>query len=139
MIETICPNCGNRKSFEDSHVGKTFKCPSCTNPVTIQNVGSQLNTEPVSQTNSFADEITRAEEQKKYQEEEDRKKAAIEANNKKIKKYLIYSILAGIYSIGCLSSYSDHHGSTSLILFILSACVAIYFYNKRKKMKNGEA
>jgi transcription initiation factor IIE alpha subunit len=61
MVETICPNCGNRKSFEDSYVGKTFKCPSCSNPVTIQNLGSQLNTEPVSQNNSFADEIARAE------------------------------------------------------------------------------
>lgn len=84
MVETICPNCGNRKSFEDSHVGKTFKCPSCSNPVTIQNVGSQLNAEPVSQTNSFADEIARAEAEKR----DKMKKLAKKQQSKQMKRRL---------------------------------------------------
>lgn len=133
MVETICPNCGNRKSFEDSHVGKTFKCPSCSNPVTIQNVGSQLNAEPDSQTNSFADEITRAEAEKKRQDEQARKKAAIEANEKKIKNYLYYGIAAVFCGIAWIQS-KEYLG-----LGVVSVGVGVWLFIKRNKMKNGEA
>lgn len=61
MIETVCSNCGNKKTFEDSFEGKTFKCPSCSNPVKVQNLGSLLNIEPVAQTSSFEEEIALAE------------------------------------------------------------------------------
>ena len=64
MIETICQSCGNLKSFEESYIGKTFKCPSCSNPVIIQNVGFHINKEPVSKNNSFAAEIEKAEQMK---------------------------------------------------------------------------
>ena len=93
MVETICPNCGNRKSFEDFYIGKRFKCPSCSNPVTIQNVGSQLNAEPISQTNSFADEIAQAEAEKKRQVEEARKEARKEANKGKFNTYFFFASL----------------------------------------------
>lgn len=101
MVETICPGCGNRKAFQDSHVGKTFKCPNCNNPVTIQNVGSQLNTEPISQTNSFATEIALAEADKKRQEEEDIKKAI--SNQTKSKKNAVISlvIVVPFFSLLC--------------------------------------
>jgi hypothetical protein len=133
MVETICPNCGNKKSFEDSYVGKTFKCPSCSNPVTIQNLGSQLNTEPVSQNNSFADEIARAEAEKKRQDEEARKKEAIEANEKKIKNYLYYGIAAVFCGIAWIQS-GEYLG-----LGVVSVGVGIWLFIKRNKMKNGEA
>jgi uncharacterized Zn finger protein (UPF0148 family) len=132
MIETICPNCGNRKSFEDSHVGKTFKCPSCSNPVTIQNVGSQLNAEPVSQTNSFADEIARAEAEKKRQDKEAREKAAIEANEKKIQNYLYYGIAAVISGIASIQS-------EYLVVGVVLVGVGVWLFIKRNKMKKGEA
>jgi uncharacterized Zn finger protein (UPF0148 family) len=125
MIETICPNCGNRKSFEDSHVGKTFKCPSCSNPVTIQNVGSQLNAEPVSQTNSFADEIARAEAEKKRQDEEAREK-------KKMQNYLYYGIAAVISGIGSIQS-------EYLVVGVVLVGVGVWLFIKRNKMKKGEA
>lgn len=42
MIETICENCGNNKSFDDTHRGKKFKCPICQNPVLVMSLGEQL-------------------------------------------------------------------------------------------------
>ena len=76
MVETICPHCGNRKSFEDSHVGKTFRCPSCTNPVKIEYLGEQLSIEPTSLSSSLTDEIKRAEKEKKEAEHEKKAKEA---------------------------------------------------------------
>ena len=99
MIETICQSCGNIKSFEESYIGKTFKCPSCSNPVIIQNVGSQLNTEPVSQTNSFADEIARAEAEK-TRDQENQLKAAQEKvlkDKKNARIILPISVIAMIF------------------------------------------
>ena len=68
MIETICQSCGNKKTFEDSFIGRTFKCPICTNPVKVQNVGFELKTNVTSETDSFAAEIAKAEVEKKKQE-----------------------------------------------------------------------
>jgi hypothetical protein len=65
MIETICQNCGNQKSFEDSDIGRTFKCPNCSQPVKIQNLSAELSTEPLSKTNTFEEEISRAENTQK--------------------------------------------------------------------------
>jgi hypothetical protein len=42
MIETICSNCSNKKSFDDSFNGRTFKCPKCSKPVKIE---QKINTE----------------------------------------------------------------------------------------------
>jgi hypothetical protein len=133
MVEAICPNCGNRKSFEDSYVGRIFKCPICSNPVTIQNLGSQLNTEPAAKTNSFADEISRAEAEKKKQDEETRKKVAIEANEKNIKNYLYYGIAALLCGIAWILS-KEYLG-----LGVVSVGVGLWLLVKRNKMKNGEA
>jgi hypothetical protein len=64
MIETICQNCGNQKLFEESFIGRTFKCPNCSQPVKIQNLSTELSTEPLSKTNTLEDEISRAEKEK---------------------------------------------------------------------------
>lgn len=38
MIETICPNCGNKRAFGEAFAGRTFRCPICKQPVTIPNL-----------------------------------------------------------------------------------------------------
>lgn len=48
MIESICSNCGNRKTFDDDKLGKKYKCPSCSNTVVI---------EKINVTSSMQDEI----------------------------------------------------------------------------------
>ena len=116
MVETICQSCGNRKSFEDSHIGKSFKCPSCSNPVTIQNVGSQLFTEPISKTTSFSEEIARAEEKKKKQDEEALKKSFFKANEKKLKYYWIFAIISG--SLGFILLGSDSYPLGLSLVFV---------------------
>lgn len=131
MIETICPNCGNKKSFDESHAGKTFKCPSCSHPVTIQNLGSQLDTQPKSQTNSFADEIARAEVEKKQKEEEDARKAKIEENEKTIKNLLYTAIVAVFLGVLWLSD-------GSITLGIISMIVGVLCFYTRSLMLKGE-
>ena len=69
MIETICPNCGNKKSFDDSYAGRTFRCPNCKEPVTIQSVADMVKTETDSHEISFEEQIKKAEEEKKRKEE----------------------------------------------------------------------
>ncbi len=143
MVETICPSCGNRKSFEDSYVGKTFKCPNCNNPVTIQNVGSQLNTEPLSQTNSFADEIARAEAEKKRQDEEATKKQLsdraefIAKGKRRAKITLVICVPLFLYYLQLMSMTSERadkyihlHPFLDLILFIISGVLIITSFIK---------
>ncbi len=36
MVETVCNNCGNTKSFNEDKLGKKFKCPACGNIVLIE-------------------------------------------------------------------------------------------------------
>ncbi len=36
MIKATCKICGYEKNIDDKHVGKTFKCPSCTTPVKVE-------------------------------------------------------------------------------------------------------
>jgi hypothetical protein len=69
MIETICSNCGNRKSFDEAHEGKTFKCPSCEEPVKIESIGTLIDVEPASKTNNYAQALENAELLKKFNTE----------------------------------------------------------------------
>jgi len=64
MIETICQNCGNQKPIEDSDIGRTFKCPNCSQPVKVESIISEFSTEPLSKTSTFEEEISRAEKEK---------------------------------------------------------------------------
>jgi len=41
MIESVCPNCGEKKIFEDDKMGKKYKCPVCSNAVTIEKIDVQ--------------------------------------------------------------------------------------------------
>ena len=138
MVETICQSCGNRKSFEDSHIGKSFKCPSCSNPVTIQNVGSQLFTEPISKTNSFAEEIARAEEKKKKQDEEARRKNLIKANGKKIKNYLVFAVIIGTPGIILLLRFFLRQIPEDLILGLSFFGLGVFLMIRRGKLQRGD-
>jgi hypothetical protein len=64
MIETICQNCGNQKPIEDSNIGRTFKCPNCSQPVKVESIISEFSNEPLSKTSTFEEEISRAEKEK---------------------------------------------------------------------------
>ena len=128
MIETICQSCGNIKSFEESYIGKTFKCPSCSNPVIIQNVGSQLNTEPVSQTNSFADEIARAEAEK-TRDQENQLKAAQEKvlkDKKNARIILPISVIAMIFMFW-QGSLPSNKCLFNMFFWIVFTILTIYF------------
>lgn len=48
MIETICKDCGNKKSFDDDKLGKKFKCPNCGNVVPIGKIkNEEISTKPI--------------------------------------------------------------------------------------------
>jgi len=36
MIQSICSVCGNKKTFEDIHFGRLFKCPKCKSPIKVE-------------------------------------------------------------------------------------------------------
>jgi hypothetical protein len=53
MIQSICSVCGNKKTFEDIHLGRLFKCPKCKSPVKVE----QANFEDVSLKSTLNDTI----------------------------------------------------------------------------------
>ncbi|MBK9718831.1 MAG: LPXTG cell wall anchor domain-containing protein [Saprospiraceae bacterium] len=134
MIETICNNCGNKKSFEDSFMGRTFKCPNCSNPVKIEHLSNQIVTEPTSVTNSLADEIARAEKEKKIKNEAELWQAILQANKKKSKNFILYGIILAIYGVSCFGTYSESHEMSYIFMGLGSIGGAIYFFRKRHKL-----
>ncbi len=38
MIESICPNCGTKKVFDDDKAGKKYKCTNCETTVLIEKI-----------------------------------------------------------------------------------------------------
>ena len=64
MIETICENCGNLKVFEDSYVGRKFKCPVCGEVVEIK----PLKTAELAEKNKVSDASTNVIINKRKQE-----------------------------------------------------------------------
>ena len=45
MIESICPNCGSKKVFDDDKVGKKYKCTTCENTVLIEKIDVAASTQ----------------------------------------------------------------------------------------------
>ena len=43
MIKTICNACGNERSFQDSYLGRKFKCPACGNIILIDHPEEDFN------------------------------------------------------------------------------------------------
>ncbi len=42
MIETICPKCGNAKTFSEDKTGRKFKCPSCGEVILVEGIASAV-------------------------------------------------------------------------------------------------
>lgn len=93
MIETICPHCGNKKIFEDSFAGRTFRCPNCKEPVTIQSVADAVAAESDSHEISFDTQLKKAEYEKKLT---DLKNAYYAASENRRDKIIRSWILIGI-------------------------------------------
>ena len=91
MIETICQNCGNQKPIEDSNIGRTFKCPNCSQPVKVESIISEFSNEPLSKTSTFEEEISRAEKEKEKEKEELLILEKSKSNSK------IFLVLGGIF------------------------------------------
>lgn len=121
MIETICPNCGNIKSFDEIHKGRKFKCLNCGEPVTITNIGSQLITEPDQNKNFFANAILLKEERAKNESE----------NRIKRIKSIIY-LCVGIFFL--VMSFSALM-SIELVWCVIFLIPGIWLLRKRKKIK----
>lgn len=63
MIQSICPNCGNKKMFSDDKSGKKYKCPNCSEVVTIESIGTAIvNEHQANVTDTYAASIEQAEE-----------------------------------------------------------------------------
>jgi DNA-directed RNA polymerase subunit RPC12/RpoP len=104
MVETVCSVCGNKKSFENSNIGRTFKCPNCSNAVKIESVGSQLNEGTQVNLDSFTDEIRKAEAQKEAEklailEKQEKERILKEEENKQktMIRLLIFFYPIGLY------------------------------------------
>jgi uncharacterized Zn finger protein (UPF0148 family) len=140
MIETICQSCGNKKTFEDSFIGRTFKCPICTNPVKVQNVGFELKTNVTSETDSFAAEIAKAEVEKKKQEKLAQKELEIMELEKNIKKYGWYAIIGLIYGFSSIIGAFDDEKFSSFtekaFIFILGLISLRFGFRSLKKNRD---
>jgi hypothetical protein len=151
MIETICQSCGNKKTFEDSFIGRTFKCPICTNPVKVQNVGFELKTNVTSETDSFAAEIAKAEVEKKKQEklaQVEKKKQEklaqkeleIKELEKNIKKYGWYAIIGFICGFSwIIGAFDDEEFSSfteKAFIFILGLISLRFGFRSLKKNRD---
>lgn len=49
MLKFPCDNCGQKISISEKHAGKTGTCPKCKNPVTIPQIDTQVELQPVFQ------------------------------------------------------------------------------------------
>ena len=135
MIETICPNCGNKKTFDDSYAGRTFRCPNCKEPVTIQSVVEMVKDETDSHEISFEAQIKKAEEEKKRKEKQQAYKAELKKlNDSYSSAKIILWCLAGFAVLCVISLFND--GFYDGILFWLVVCATgiVYLQIKRKKL-----
>jgi hypothetical protein len=147
MIETVCSVCGNKKSFEDSNIGRTFKCPNCSNPVKIESVGSQLNEGTQVNLDSFTEEIRKAEAQKEAEklailEKQEKERILKEEENKQ--KTMI-RLLIFFYPIGLYIMWKKRYwtqtirwivtgiGVLPFVLYLTGAIVPILIKNKNNQ------
>jgi DNA-directed RNA polymerase subunit RPC12/RpoP len=133
MIETICTTCGNKKNFDDSNAGRTFKCPNCGALVKIEPIGVQVTVESNANPISFSQEMQRAEEEKERQKKITANSEAIQSLSGWAK---ISFVLAFIFVFAMIMSkdYSLYIISLTVGLFSLGK----YLLIKRDKLKNGD-
>jgi uncharacterized Zn finger protein (UPF0148 family) len=127
MIETICPHCGNKKSFEDSYAGRTFRCPICKEPVTIQNLVEMVQQDEESHVISFDDQLKKAEEEKYRKDIEsqiEQLQAYIEVEKNKIKNRTIYLVICTGLTLACITAPFDVI-MTAIGCFLLPAIVIL--------------
>jgi len=147
MVETVCSVCGNKKSFENSNIGRTFKCPNCSNAVKIESVGSQLNEGTQVNLDSFTDEIRKAEAQKEAEklailEKQEKERILKEEENKQ--KTMI-RLLIFFYPIGLYIMWKKRYwtqtirwivtgiGILPFVLYLTGAIVPILIKNKNNQ------
>lgn len=78
MIETICSNCGNKRVFEDSYLGRKFKCPTCGNIVEIKRLEAETALETDEVSNSSVEDAV----MQRRQELEEAKQKLADKNRK---------------------------------------------------------
>ena len=129
MIKASCKICGFEKEFEDKFAGKTFKCPSCTTPVKIEQ--NELFEQP------------KKEIEQTFKNDNTSTNNKIEANfiNNKFYKFLgIFGFI--IFSLLIYNSYNQRSKDNSLIT-VIDTVVETNIVNpkdywKSKKVENPE-
>lgn len=141
MIETICPHCGNKRTFEDSFAGRTFRCPNCKEPVTIQSVAEMVKAETDSHEISFETQIKKAEEEKKKKEERQIYEAQLKRLNDSysvVKRviwwFVAYFAVVIIADIEILRGNGGEFTVANVIIFIVLP-VVIFVLVQRKRRK----
>lgn len=138
MIQTICENCGNAKSFEDQYKGKKFKCPSCQKPVLIQPFGDQLLSDE--STSPESSEVNLTEEERKVRKEKAKyakeKREAIIRADEQIKLGIIFYIGTGALFIVSFVLEFKETKMSAFILGIFSLAAGYYFSRKGKQIRD---
>lgn len=131
MIESVCKNCGNKKSFTEDKIGRKYKCPECSETVTIESIGGNINIEAqesINVTDSYEKSIDEAEKRKSDQEA--------------VKEKWGMGCGAIFFLLGALSTFKECLNGVgnakevfwfSTVIFIL--IVVSYFFGKNKNKK----
>ena len=131
MIETICPHCGNRKSFDDAYAGRTFRCPNCKEPVTIQNIEETVQTNDESHKISFDEEFKKAEQAKIRKEKErqfNQLKRSLLGYKMAFVFISLYFLIGGIWAIADEPSQLGAGIAGLLILLGIAAFISLLLY-----------
>lgn len=132
MIESICQNCGNKKMFSEDKSGKKYKCPNCSEVVTIESIGTNIvNTSESNVTNSFADSLRQAEEDKKRAEQKTQFDTLIKKSKKWKNWSIFFWVLAGISLLMIFDGEKD--GIQSLFIWSIIAAILLYKSDTIKK------
>ena len=134
MIEPVCKNCGNKKSFTEDKIGRKYKCPECSETVTIESIGGNINIEAqesINVTDSYEKSIDEAEKREKDQKEA-KEAQSLKWNTGCWSIFLVFVLFASFR--GCVKGVENERWyfwiSGVILVFV------IYNYVEKKKLKN---
>ena len=114
MIETICPHCGNKKTFSDVYAGRTFRCPNCKEPVKIQNISEIIQSEEDSHEPPLEDQFKEYEKNTLAEKEQRIREKKSELRLLSIGIFILLCLFVVPFIYGCIGAIDE--GEVGLLL-----------------------
>ena len=140
MIETICPHCGNKKTFDDSYAGRTFRCPNCKEPVIIQSIAEIVQPKEESHEISFGEQLKKAEIEKKRKEAARKYNEELERLQGQSKSMRFLMVIQVAFFVSVIVAFIWGGGEPTIVsyLFAILPPVLFFVFYKKKKGVDGE-